>query len=201
MTPLFNSKDNDLRELAMDRDRAKGLHLTSDHFGDLLGRGVSEAASPEAEWVDAHLLACQQCSAELAELRQSLALFRDATSAYADEQMRQRPQLVPVRRAQVRWLVPTYWAAAAAAMLLTALLPLQVLRQHSSSAQPAAVAASATGSSAIDHSQSDEALLDDVDREVSASVPTPMQALADPSASNASTSTDISDSSSSQRKN
>jgi anti-sigma factor RsiW len=201
MTPQFDSQKVNPRELAMDRDRTNGPHLTSDQFGDLLGRSVTETAPPEAEWVDAHLHACQQCSAELAELRQSLALFRDATSAYADKQMRPLPRLVPVRRAQVRWLIPTYWATAAAAMLLTALLPLQVLRQHSPSAQPAAVASSTTASGAIDHSQSDEALLDDVDREVSASVPTPMQALADPSASSTSTSTDDSDSASTQRKN
>jgi hypothetical protein len=198
MTPQFDSQEHNPQELALDRGQTKGIHLSSDQFGDLLGRGANEAASPEAEWVEAHLLVCQQCSVELAELRQSLSLFCDATSAYANEQMRPLPRLVPVRRAQVRWLIPTYWAVAAAAMLLTALLPMQVLRQRSQPAQSAA-----TASSAIDHSQSDEALLDDVDREVSASVPTPMQALADPTASSTSTSTsnNNADSTSPQRKN
>jgi hypothetical protein len=48
--------------------------------------------------------------------------------------------------------------------------------------------------------QSDEALLEDVDSEISASVPTPMQALAVPTDDVASVDIDSSDSTSTQRK-
>jgi hypothetical protein len=84
-------------------------------------------------------------------------------------------------------IAPAYWLAAAA-IFLAALLPMQTLLRHK--VQPAqAVAASAPSASV--GSESDEALLDDVTREESASVPAPMQALADPATSASSTSTGI----------
>jgi hypothetical protein len=64
-------------------------------------------------------------------------------------------------------------------MFLVALLPLQVLRRHAARTQ--AALASAAASVTTNTAQSDEALLDDVNREVSSSVPDSMQALDDPS--------------------
>jgi hypothetical protein len=73
-------------------------------------------------------------------------------------------------------LSPTY-CAAAAALFLAAILPIQSLHQHALRVAPAVSAVATEGAS-----QSDEALLDDVDRYTSASVPAPMQVLADPAA-------------------
>jgi len=56
--------------------------------------------------------------------------------------------------------VPAYWMAAAA-MFVTALFPLQVMRRHALRTPPA-VATSATDNKAAISVQSDEALLEDV---------------------------------------
>ncbi len=169
-------------------------HLTEEQFSELLACSA-EAAAPEATPAQAHLLLCEACATELASLRESLSLFRQASSAYADDQLRHRPRwTIPDRRALPSTLVRAYWVAAAA-MFLTALLPLQVLRRHSVQSPPAVAASVAERSS-----QSDEALLEDVNREISASVPTPMQALADPTATAASSSIATSNPTSNQRK-
>ena len=140
-------------------------HLTCVQFDELLA-GAAAGVSEQT-----HLQLCEQCAAELATLRDSLSLFRVASSAHADSELRRRPRMVlPARPA----LGPAYWAAAGA-MVIAAFLPLQVLRQRAM--QPAASVASSVPDRAA---ESDEALLDDVNREVTASVPAPMQALSDP---------------------
>ena len=151
-------------------------HLTGEQFGELMAQST-ETAGAESTPAEAHVKACEQCSAELASLREAITLFREASSAYADEELRKRPRWeIPTRRVFTHRLVPAYWVAAAA-MFLTALFPLQVLRRHNAQPQATAVVASNTPASTT---QSDEALLEDVNSEISASVPTSMQALADP---------------------
>jgi anti-sigma factor RsiW len=146
-------------------------HLSEDQFGDLL----ASSAGPRLAFAEAHLLDCDQCAAELASLRESLSLFRQASNAYADNQLRRLPPVaLPARGVLSPALQPTYWAVAAA-IFLTAILPLQTLRQHTFHAAPA-VSAGMPQSASL----SDEALLQDVDSYTSASVPAPMQALADP---------------------
>jgi hypothetical protein len=83
----------------------------------------------------------------------------------------------------------TYWVAAAA-VVLAAFLPMQML--HRRALQPAPAFSVAVADSPV---ESDEALLEDVNREASASVPDPMQALVDPTSS-----VDASVSTSAQRK-
>ena len=149
----------------------QGPHLTEDQFGELFlshGDGRSTAA-------EAHLLVCEQCAAELASLRESLSLFRQASSAHAESELRRLPQPVVWQRV-VPFFEPMY-ILAAAALFLAALLPMQALRHYA--LQPAPVVATVAASQPA---ESDEALLDDVSREVSLSVPVSMQALADPSA-------------------
>jgi hypothetical protein len=162
-------------------------HLTEDQFGELL------ACSPESSGsslVEAHLLSCEQCAAELAGLRESLSLFRQASTAHADSELRRLPQLkLPVRSTLFPVMQSAYWAAAAA-LVLAAFLPMQVL--HRRALQPPPVFSAAVAVSPV---ESDEALLDDVNREASASVPDPMQALVDPT-----TNVDASASTSTQRK-
>jgi hypothetical protein len=165
-------------------------HLTEDQFGELLSASTKTALHTVTP-VEAHLLDCEQCAAEMTSVRNSLSLFREASTAYADDQLRNLPPLqTPARPARTLALWPAYWATAAA-MLLAALLPIQTLRPHPTSPAP-----TATATVAERPAQSDEALLDDIDRELSASVPTPMQALADPTAG-----TEASVQNSTQRKN
>ena len=180
-------------------DSAPGeTHLTGEQFGELMAR-PAESAGAELALAEAHLLVCEQCAAELASLREAICLFREASSTYADEELRRRPSwILPERRSFSRSLVPAYWVAAAA-MFMTALFPLQVLHRHS--AQPAPAGVSSVASSDADRdAQSDEALLEDVNREISASVPTSMQALADPSDDETAVNSETSVATSNQRK-
>jgi anti-sigma factor RsiW len=174
-------------------------HLTEEQFGELIAASAKTAAADTSP-AEAHLRSCEQCAAEIASLRECLSLFREASTAYADRELRRMPQVtLPARRPLLfPVLPPAYWVAAAA-IFLAALLPLQTLHRHA--VQPA-TAVAADASSAPVGSESDEALLEDVNREESASVPTPMQALADPTDGASSTSAGIetSNQTSDQRK-
>jgi anti-sigma factor RsiW len=178
-------------------------HLTGEQFGELMA-GTTEAAGGELALAEAHLLVCEQCAAELASLREAICFYREASIAYADEELRQRPRwILPARSSSPRSLVPAYWVAAAA-MLLTALFPLQVMRRHSVAPAAASVSSVAAGNNAGRDAgrdaQSDEALLEDVNSEISASVPTSMQALADPGNDDTAVNSENSDSTLNQRK-
>jgi hypothetical protein len=151
----------------------------------------------------AHLHACAACATELANLRESLSLFRQATAAHAARELRSLPPIAtPSRPLLLPALQPAHWMAAAA-MLMIALLPIQNLRQHlvpSAPAAPPAIADSAQSQSQS-QSQSDAALLDDVDRVAYASVPASMQVLADPAVSESSADTSAAGSLSSTTQN
>lgn len=174
-------------------------HLTEEQFGELIAASAKSAAADTAP-AEAHLSSCEQCAAELASLRECLSLYREASTAYADRELRNMPQVKLPPRRPLLFPAPAlaYWAAAAA-ILLAALLPMQTLLRHST--QPAPVAARIAPSAAAAF-ESDEALLDDVNREESASVPTSMQALEDPTAISTSTSNavEITKQTSDQRK-
>jgi hypothetical protein len=68
---------------------------------------------------------------------------------------------------------PLYWAAAAV-IFVGALFPISLHRQS------VAREAAKTAAVAAQNTESDEALLSDIDQKVSADVPSPMQPLADP---------------------
>jgi len=173
-------------------------HLTGEQFGELMA-GTTEAAGGELALAEAHLLVCEQCAAELASLREAICVFREASSTYADEELRRRPRwILPERRSFSLSLVPAYWVAAAA-MFITALFPLQVLRHHNVPQAPAGVSSVAVSNAASD-AQSDEALLEDVNSEISRSVPASMQALADPSDDETAANSETSVPTSNQRK-
>ena len=155
-------------------------HLNEGQFAELLAatpRDLRESA-PDSELaaVHAHASACPECAAELARMRDCLELFREATTAHADAHLNRVPAWQPPARARFM-LQPAYWVAAAAAALIAALIPLQIAthhRPHPPVQQPVVVAPQSTPA------ESDEALLESVNRELSESVPTPMAALADP---------------------
>jgi anti-sigma factor RsiW len=161
--------------------QVSAAHLTPAQLDALLS--PNPAARDAA--AEAHLLLCPACAAELANLRDSISLFRQASSNHASRELNSlQPLSLPTRSLLFPALQPTHWFAVAAT-LLVALLPLQTFRARPIQSAPAE-AYSALESA--EH-QSDAALLDDVDREVSASVPTAMQALADPTQSETADST------------
>jgi anti-sigma factor RsiW len=170
------------------------LHLTHEQLCDLI---LADSSLPlegefqnrraaDSDVVHAHLSACPTCSAEFRSLRDSLSHFRDASVAYA----RQEFAHSSVRRSSIApphsyLSQPLYWTAAAL-VFVAALFPLSMHRQHAIS--PIA----ATTLSVAQQTESDEALLTDIDQKVSADVPSPMEPLADPTAeANSTTSTSV----------
>src|ERR1700679_821459 len=165
------------------------LHLTHEQLCDLI---LADSSLPlEGEFqnelendsvMQAHLQACLVCSAELKSLRDSLSHFRDASASYARQEFAQsyaqRSSIAPPHSYLSQ---PLYWTAAAV-LFVAALFPLSMHRQRSASAVTATVA---SGSSQT--TESDEALLADIEQKVSADVPSPMEPLADPTAGAAST--------------
>ncbi len=112
-----------------------------------------------------HLGECAQCRDSVAALENGLAVFQSAAVKWSLECLAARPvrlKLVPDRRPQVlRWAVA---ALVPLVLLLLALLPL-----HLSAPRPAQT----TTTAAI----SDDALLEQVDEQVSVAVPSAMESL------------------------
>jgi hypothetical protein len=154
------------------------LHLTHEQLCDVL---LADSSLPsvgvdrDTDIIEQHLQACLICSAELKSLRDSLTHFRDASTAYSRQHFAQsyawRSSIAPPHNVLSQ---PLYWAAAAV-VFVAALFPITLHQQQSAARQAAKTAAIAAQTT-----ESDEALLSDIDQKVSADVPSPMQPLADP---------------------
>jgi hypothetical protein len=161
------------------------LHLTHEQLCDLVlaesslpleGRSRNDLEGTSV--VQAHLRACPVCSAELRSLRDSLSNFRDASVSFARQEFahsyaRRSSSIAPPHSYLSQ---PLYWAAAAV-VFVAALFPLSMHRQR-----PVAPVTAAVSSGPSQITESDEALLADIDQKVSADVPSPMEPLADPTA-------------------
>jgi hypothetical protein len=158
------------------------LHLTHEQLCDLI---LADSSLPlegksqnDSDVVQAHLRACLICSAELRSLRDSLSHFRDASISFARQEFAQsyaqRSSIAPPHSYLSQ---PLYWTAAAV-VFVAALFPLSMHRQHQA---PPVIRTIATSSS-LQTTESDEALLADIDQKLSADVPAPMAPLADPTA-------------------
>ncbi len=171
------------------------LHLTHEQLCDLILTERSLPLEDEStndrelgsDIVQAHLRACPLCSAELTSLRDSLSHFRDASVSYARQEFAQsyanRSSIAPPHSYLSQ---PLYWTAAAVAFV-AALFPLSMHRQR-----PVTHSVTKATLSSPQTTESDAALLADIDQEISADVPAPMQPLADPTAG-ASSATSASD--------
>jgi hypothetical protein len=147
-------------------------HLTAEQFGEFIERGALEGESMEAT---SHLAACDQCQAELESMREALAFFRQSTSAFAERELGRSHRVQTVRFAPIhRGFSPGLAWAAAGLLVMAASLPLGL--RHKPAPLPVAHHAAAP----VPAELSDDALLEDINREVSASVPASMQALDDP---------------------
>jgi len=164
------------------------LHLTHEQLCDLI---LADSSLPfegnsqnDSDVVQAHLRACLLCSAELRNLRDSLSHFRDASTAYARQEFAQsyaqRSSIAPPHSYLSQ---PLYWTAAVV-VFVAALFPLSMHRQR---AIAPVTATAVSASPQTTESESDDALLADIDQKVSADVPSPMEPLADPTAGAAST--------------
>ena len=156
-------------------------HLTHEQLCDVLlasSAHIPEQESFAVEAAEDHLRNCLLCSAELQNLRASLSLFRHATHSYA-EAVYARPAINKASIAPSPRTIShvRYWAIAAL-LLVVVLLPLSLHRQHASVAPEPAAAAIVSSQT----TESDEALLEGIAQDLSTSVPSPMQPLADPTA-------------------
>ncbi len=171
-------------------------HLSHEQLCDIVLARSPHPLSSDFAALQEHLSLCPACATELSNLRTSLSIFRDASTSFAQQELLRlrtgnRVESRSVHSLRSTALQPIYWAAAAAALLVAAVLPLSLHRQSPPS-PPSAPASAAPAHT----TESDEALLNDINQTLSASIPSPMQPLADPTASAAATS-----STSAQRKN
>jgi hypothetical protein len=150
-------------------------HLTHEQLCDFVLDLAPHPLSSDFAVLQQHLAICPACASELANLRGSISLFRDTTIACSRQELAEfhasNTALTPRPHT---FFHPIYWATAAA-MIFAAALPLTLHRPSQPPSAP--VAAATTASPAV---ESDEALLDEINQEISAPVPSSMQPLADP---------------------
>jgi hypothetical protein len=168
-------------------------HLTHEQLCDLLlfnrTADSRELASERLEASREHVRDCHICAGELALLTDSLTLFRSTADAWASHEwnhqsLLQSSKLKVARPRPISGLFPrpAIWAATAAAAIAIA-VPI-TLYQFDGGRHSATNSATVTAPRSSDvPAQSDEALLEEISQTVSSSVPGPMEALADPTAS------------------
>ncbi len=155
-------------------------HLTHEQLCDILLARSPHPLSSDFTALQHHLGNCPSCSAELANLRTSISLFHKTSTSYAQQQLAQL-RIVDTPAPSKTIIQPIYWAAAAA-LCIAAALPITLHRLTSS-----APVSSVSTIKPATNLQSDEALLEEINQEISAPIPSPMQPLADPTASSAAT--------------
>lgn len=149
------------------------IHLTHEQLCDVLLADSSSPRDSIPTIVQQHLQACLLCSAELESLRSSLSLFHQASTAYAGQVFAQSPMRKGSIAPPERYLTqPLYWATAAV-LLVAASFPFTMHR-------PQPQTPPITASLSTHSTESDDALLDDIDQKLSADLPSPMEPLADP---------------------
>jgi anti-sigma factor RsiW len=133
---------------------------------------LSQGAEQQDPQVLRHLAECGACRAEVARLEHGVAIFRSAAVDWSSHCLATRPQQlqsVPLKRfsiAAMRWALA---AAVPVVLLLLALLPLHLF--HFSGPAIAHPAVQITAQ------LSDDALLEQVDEQVSVAVPSSMESL------------------------
>lgn len=135
----------------------------------ILNQGT-EQQSPQ---VLRHLAECAACRAEVAQLEHGIAIFRGAAVEWSSQCLAIRPQQlqsVPLRRLSITAMRWAFAAVVPLVLLLLALLPLHLFHLSSPQITHPAVQISAA-------QISDDALLDQVDEQVSVAVPSSMESL------------------------
>jgi hypothetical protein len=172
-------------------------HLTHEQLCDLILACSPHPLSSDFAALEQHLRACPACSEELTRLSRSLTHFREASTAFAQQQLaeihaQRTTNPVSMLPAPHTRFAPALWLSAAAILSLAAIMPLRTGHGVKNAAPVTTASASDTASRVTSHTvESDEAFLEEIDQAISTTVPSPMQPLADPTAgrSNRSTST------------
>jgi hypothetical protein len=111
--------------------------------------------------VESHLRSCEVCEDALARVSEPLTMFGAAVRSWSEEHMGPLPVRAQARRRNAGW-----WRVGLAIATLWLAIAVPVYRHHQETQQAALTAVQ------------DEALLQQVDRELSQSVPAPMEPLA-----------------------
>jgi hypothetical protein len=132
-------------------------HLSSEQLDGVLGGQASQDAK-------LHLSGCAQCSGELASVRETFGNFRETASAVAEQHRLLAATSTPRRVPRMAW------GLAAAALFVSIAAPFATHRRVAVPAVEPAAQVPAT--------MSDEALLDNVQNDLSSSVPESLLPLA-----------------------
>ena len=120
-----------------------------------------------------HLTECDECRAAVAQLEHGLGVYCKAAVQWSAESLATRPQqFITASRQPVLSL---RWAMAAMipiVLVLIALLPLRTSNPH-----PAQPGVAQISTAQIRNDAGDDALLDQVDQQISAAVPSSMESL------------------------
>ena len=150
-------------------------HLTTEQMHDLLAPNSAPAG-------DSHLTACPACRSELSTLRHAVATFRAAATGFA---VAEAPPLAPrcVIPAQSNVFRRHAWAASFATAIVLSAVSISLIHPRRQVVVPvgSAFATRNNGGSA----ESDAALLDSIQRDLSTSIPPSLEPLAVPAASGA----------------
>ena len=141
-------------------------HLTNEEMTDRL-LGVPSMT------VDAHLIECQECLAELDVMRASTGNFRDAAHSWSENAVAVSRNLAAVASRGRTWR--SEWIVAAAFLLLM-IVPVLYLRERKS---PSATSSQESPVAVSEQAQieQDNELLTAVNSEITEGVPAPMQPL------------------------
>ena len=152
----------------------KSLHLTDQQIAELLDNTAGAITQQ-------HLLRCAHCQSEVAGLRASIANFRAAATAMAAAEtpaLERRPAPAPAATPAFR---RTAWAASLATA--AAMLALSVSLIHPAHPVHDGVTPETTAPANV-AAESDEALLDGIQQDLSTSIPPSLQPLAVPASQN-----------------
>ncbi len=133
---------------------------------------LNQGAEQQDPKVLRHLAECGACRAEVARLEHGVAIFRTAAVDWSSECLAtspQRLQSAPLRRLPILAIRWTFAAAVPLILLLLALLPLHLFHLSGPQTHPATQISAAK--------ISDDALLEQVDEQVSVDVPSSMESL------------------------
>ena len=147
-------------------------HLTEAQLHDLLSAATDAAATPAQSFaVQTHLTTCAQCQDDFALLEHSIANFRLAATNFALLHTPPRPVVgTTVQRSFFAW-PRIVWATGLASVLAVTGVTFSTLHK------PAKVPPTTVAAAASPQPVSDEALLQDIDSDLSTSVPPSLQPL------------------------
>jgi anti-sigma factor RsiW len=134
---------------------------------------LNQGTEQQSPQVLRHLAECAACRSAVAWLEHGVAVFRSAAVEWSSECLATRPQQlqsVPLRKFSITLMRWTLAAAVPLVLLLLALLPLHLFHLSSPQITHPAVQISAA-------QISDDALLEQVDEQVSVTVPSSMESL------------------------